>query len=260
MLRQISFCLLAVSSLVWGVALADTTVPPPLSVEIDQNVHFANINGEDVVIKPGVYEVWGEEESIRLTKKNTEEKAKPMVIRARTIDSDKNLEQPQASATLIGEDELHVVIEFPGGRGLGAIGSFSGIRSRAARVSKPEDAYIIVYKDKGFKGRSKRIRFKDGGQVFLKNCLHNKISSFILVAPRGVSITGIDRHKLCFSCKDRQATWWGWGVAHKVDKRDLKHWGLHDDISGFTWRVDGRVPYCKNCKNMYQAKLNYPRC
>ena len=260
MVQKCCFMLLLGFSLSFGQVLAATTESHSLSVTFARDVHFQNAQEEDVMLKAGEYEMVGEEDSMRFTRRDPTGKLDPIVIKAITVDGDPTVEQPEASVTSIGEDELHVVVIFPGGRGVGAVGTFSGIRSRAAFARKAEDSYITVFKEAGFKGKSKKIQFKDGGQVFLKSCLDNKVSSFILVAPRGVSITAIDKHKICYNCTDRQATWWGWGVARKVDKRDLKYWGLHDDISGFEWRVDGVVPRCKSCRNMYRADLNKPRC
>ncbi len=260
MVQKCCLMLLLSFSLSFGQVWADTTESHPLMVKFERDVHFENTNEEGVLLKAGEYKIFGEEDSIRFTSKDVSGKKEPVVIKAINVGGDPTLEHPEAFVTSIGEDELHVVVIFPGGRGVGAVGTFSGIRSRAAFARKAEDAYITVYKEAGFRGKSKKIQFKDGGQVFLKSCLDNKVSSFILVAPRGVSITAIDKHKICYNCTDRQATWWGWGVARKVDKRDLKYWGLHDDISGFEWRVDGVVPRCKSCRNMYRADLNKPRC
>ncbi len=248
-------------SLSFGQVLAETTEPPPLTVNLERNVYFQNANEEDVLVMAGVYEVSRVDEAIKLSGKNSDGQMEPILIKAIPTENDQGIEQPEVSTFPIGEDEIHVVLELPGGRGLGAIGTFSGIHSRAASAYKPEDAYITVYQNSGFKGKSKTLYFKDGVAGDFKQCLDNKTSSFILVAPRGVSITFMDKRPICYrNCSNRQATWWGNGVAKRVDSWELKKWGLHDEITAYEFRVDGYVPRCKFCRNIAGSTVNSPRC
>jgi hypothetical protein len=93
-------------------------------------VHFLTPSGDDVVVGPGTYEVEATEQGLRLKPKDGKpEDAK--VIQATPLPHAETLDTPKAIAETIGEDALRVALLLPEEKGLEAVGSYSGIQSRA---------------------------------------------------------------------------------------------------------------------------------
>jgi hypothetical protein len=102
------------------------------TIVLDQRLHFLTVDGSDVVAEPGTYRVeQAGETQLRLVPTEGKE---PLLIQAVRTTHEEALSAPMAVA-ILGEDELpdilHVVLVFPGGKGLDAVGSVSGVRSRA---------------------------------------------------------------------------------------------------------------------------------
>ena len=106
-------------------ALADTTVT------LDQPVHFITVEGSDVLLEAGSYAVEGVDEWLRVTPSEGQA-VDALLLEARSAGHEESLTAPLAISTQ-GEqpDTHHLALLLPDGKRLEAIGSYSGIRSRA---------------------------------------------------------------------------------------------------------------------------------
>ncbi len=106
-------------------ALADT------AITLDQPVHFLNAEGSDVVLDIGTYTVDAADEWLRVTPSEGQA-VDALLLEAQTATHEESLTEPLAVSTK-GEspDVHHLALLLPDGNRLEAIGSYSGIRSRA---------------------------------------------------------------------------------------------------------------------------------
>ena len=103
-------------------------VDPLPSIELETAAHFLTPDGSDVVIKPGRYQVEAAESWIRLI---PGERRDALLLIAESAMHTETLVTPQAHASSIDDETQSIVLLLPGGRSLEAIGSVSGVRSRA---------------------------------------------------------------------------------------------------------------------------------
>ena len=112
-----------------SLALAEVEVGPVIS--LDRPTHFTAPDGSDVQLPAASYSLEpAGESSLRLIKD-----AEPAIeIQATRVPHDEAISAPLTLAVMEeGQDEeLHLLLLLPGGQGLDATGSFSGIRSRSA--------------------------------------------------------------------------------------------------------------------------------
>ena len=111
-----------------------TTVMAPSSplVELAKPLHFTRPDGSDIIIGPGTFEVQQADESqLRLL---TPESAW-VVVNARPATHTAPLSSPLALTVATTEDTHHLILAFPGGTALEAIGSTSGVQSRGPLTS-----------------------------------------------------------------------------------------------------------------------------
>ncbi len=103
------------------------------NITLEQEVHFLSPDGEDVQVSPGQYEVEVAETWLKLV---PEEGRDAWLIEASTIVHDEDLINPVAlSVPGKQADQHHVLLMLPGGKGLKAVGSYSGVRSRSGSQS-----------------------------------------------------------------------------------------------------------------------------
>lgn len=104
---------------------------PPL-IQLDQPLHFVNPEGKDLTVEAGIYHLTARPEGqLRLTSDGLFE---PILIQGTETSYD--FEIPESQAVLVpvegNEEEWHLIMLFPEGKGIDATGSFSGTRSRGA--------------------------------------------------------------------------------------------------------------------------------
>ena len=119
---------------VYACSTPQSTPPSEKSsaiVEIDRDTHFLTAAGEDVVVYPGAYLVQAEKEGLRLIA-DEGTGSESIVIEATGQPHDQKLTGPTALSVSEKEDEQVVVLLMPDGKGWEAIGSHSGVISRAA--------------------------------------------------------------------------------------------------------------------------------
>lgn len=126
-------------SLLWFTfvsgAFAESSDPIGAAVTLDHPVHFIATDESSMTIQPGTYYVekaskdHGSGKAIVLRSKNTDD----ITVKAETTKHDEQLSQNMLLAENKTNDELHLLLLFPNGEALDAIGTYSGVRSRAVR-------------------------------------------------------------------------------------------------------------------------------
>lgn len=108
----------------WSMTAREDTV-----VSLDRAVHFAGAEDRDVSVPSGKYRVETESGAqwLRLVPLNG---AAPMILRAESVTHTETLDHMLAISVLREDETLHLVLLSPGGQGLEAVGSYSGLRSR----------------------------------------------------------------------------------------------------------------------------------
>ena len=105
-------------------SLATTTVT------LDQSVHFTTVEGSDVVLDAGDYDVVAADEWLRVTPSEGQA-ADALLLEAQVAKHDEALKAPLGiSAQGESPDTHHLALLLPDGKRLEAVGSYSGIRSR----------------------------------------------------------------------------------------------------------------------------------
>ena len=106
------------------------------TVTLEQSTHFLAADGSDVLVKPGSYEIEAADTWLRLI---PGERRDALLLEAHPYHHKEILHTPKAVVTEREENGNRISLLLPGGKGLEAIGSMSGIRSRAvtrARTSR----------------------------------------------------------------------------------------------------------------------------
>lgn len=167
-------------------------------VSLTQALHFTGAKGQDVVVGPGNYRV--EAEDINRIRLVPAENGESVVIDAGTFTHQQMVESPVPVTVPDPEqpDVVHVVLLFPGGTGLDAIGTYSGVKTRAVtKTAKVMQAVqlaptqtvklaaavvappsVVIYEHPNFAGRSQTLGV--GGYIFSEL---NDVASSIRVAP-----------------------------------------------------------------------------
>lgn len=136
---------LVVAALALGGVLASLvaadTVPPNPTIALQKAVHFLTAAGEDLVVEPGTYEVEAAKEGLQLTPQGGEG-AKAVVVQAQALPHGESLTAPKIDVGPAGEDQYRVALLLPDGTSLEAVGSYSGVSTRAViSTSSTNTAY-----------------------------------------------------------------------------------------------------------------------
>ena len=121
----LSLCLLAMANPLFA---AETRTGP--LVKIETAIHFFTIDGSEVVVAPGTYQLEAAEDWLRLV---PGERRSALLLEAIRIQHEENIEIAKALSQSREAGVHRLVLLLPSGHGLEAIGSVSGVRSRAVR-------------------------------------------------------------------------------------------------------------------------------
>ncbi|MGD9850886.1 MAG: hypothetical protein AB7T38_06450 [Nitrospirales bacterium] len=114
------------------IALAPSASFAHTMVTLEQPVHFTNAEGSDVVLQAGEYAVEPAEEWLQITPSQGQA-VDAMLLEAQIGNHEESLTTPLAvSAEGEQADTYHLALLLPDGKRQEAIGSYSGVRSRAA--------------------------------------------------------------------------------------------------------------------------------
>lgn len=117
--------------------------PDPSSITIEKPVHFSASDGSDVVASAGIYRV---EQVTDMTLRLIPLEGKtPFVIQAQATTHDESIAAPLALSIPQPQDEHHVVLLRPDGNALDAAGTYSGVKTRAARTLRLDRPMIQDY-------------------------------------------------------------------------------------------------------------------
>ena len=112
----------------------ETIAPAPMdaiaatTVTLEQPLHFVGPGETDVLVPAGQYQVQqGEASQLKLIGK---EQPKPVLLAAIALSHDENIDVPTARIVAGEEDTQRVFLLTPGGTGLAAVGSESGLGGR----------------------------------------------------------------------------------------------------------------------------------
>lgn len=106
------------------------------TVTIEKPVHFSSPDGSDVTAAPGRYDVDSiEEAKLRLTPAESAAETSPLIVAAMALPHEEPVESRVALSVPNGEDEHHVVLLMPDGKGLDAGGTYSGTRARGGTIA-----------------------------------------------------------------------------------------------------------------------------
>ncbi len=111
-------------------SFGSTNSPSTTTLTLDQALHFLAADGSDVLVQPDTYQLEVAEEWLRLVPGKRRD---ALLLEAHQTQHDETLHSPKAMVTENDDDEHRLVLLLPGGTGLEAIGSASGIRSRAVK-------------------------------------------------------------------------------------------------------------------------------
>ena len=127
------------------------------TLTLDQTIHFLATDGSDVLVQPGTYQLEVAEEWLRLI---PGERRDALLLEAYSTQHKEVLRTPQAFLEEEG-NAYRLALLLPDGTGLEAIGSVSGIRSRAvrrpltSRTRTPKQASRIPTQSKNTRGSQK---------------------------------------------------------------------------------------------------------
>lgn len=102
------------------------------SVPLTHAVHFSSPDGSDAVAPPGVYQVERVEPTVLRLIPGEGGKQQAVTVQAMPTEHEETISAPFALSIPYKEDEHHVVLLTPDGKALDAVGTYSGVRSRAA--------------------------------------------------------------------------------------------------------------------------------
>jgi hypothetical protein len=104
-------------------------------VWIEKETHFTDTNANDVVLAPGVYRIESHDsQHVTVISEDGETRVE---LDSQQIDHEEVIESQQALSLQTGEDTHTLVLLLPGGRGLEATGSYSGVKPRGGLSPAP---------------------------------------------------------------------------------------------------------------------------
>ena len=118
-----------------GCATTRDIASPTDHITLDKPVHFSTPEGSDIVATSGMYTIDIHNDSTLLfSPGKATSSAPPLIVAAVALPHEQPIESRVALSVPNGEDEHHVVLLLPEGKGLDAGGTYSGTRSRGTTI------------------------------------------------------------------------------------------------------------------------------
>ena len=109
--------------------------PTTDTITLDRAVHFSAPDGDEIIAASGIYRIEAlEDRALRLSPGEAASSAPPLIVAAMALPHEQPIESRVALSVPNGEDEHHVVLLLPDGKGWDAAGTYSGIRSRGTAI------------------------------------------------------------------------------------------------------------------------------
>ena len=121
--------------LLGGALSFGQAVPAGPTIKLERAVHFLSPDGTDTVLAPGTYGVEAKDEKV--INVTAVDGGKTITIQAEASTHEEQLSAPKALTATQEEDVFHVVLLMPGGKTLDAVGTFSGVSTRAPSSMLP---------------------------------------------------------------------------------------------------------------------------
>lgn len=130
------FCVFVI---VWCVAVSTGSSaqeqPSTPRIYLEQHAHFAAPDGSALTVPPGNYAV---EATSELSLRLSEQAGGPaLILGAASLRHEESLSDSAAALILADEDTLHLVLLYPDGNALDAVGSLTGVQARAPFSTGP---------------------------------------------------------------------------------------------------------------------------
>jgi hypothetical protein len=104
-------------------------------ITLDRVVHFSAPDGDEIIAASGTYRIEAiEDRALRLSPGEVASSAPPLIVAAMALPHEQPIESRVALSVPNGEDEHHIVLLMPDGKGWDAGGTYSGIRSRGTAI------------------------------------------------------------------------------------------------------------------------------
>ncbi len=110
-------------------------------IVLDRPIHFLDPEGSDTQILPGTYQVKLVEGALQLI---IDESTPRLLIRAQPIAHKEALTEPVGVEIPTNEDTVHLVLLLPGGEGTDAVGSYTGVKTRASGSTLPPISDALI--------------------------------------------------------------------------------------------------------------------
>lgn len=121
--------------LLTGACATTRGISPMDRITLDKPVHFSAPDGSDIVAASGTYTIDAHDDTtLRLSPGEGASSASPLIVAAMALPHEQPIESRVALSVPNGEDEHHVVLLLPDGKGLDAGGTYSGTRSRGTAI------------------------------------------------------------------------------------------------------------------------------
>jgi hypothetical protein len=105
------------------------------SITLEKPVHFLAPEGNDIIAASGTYRIEAlESRALRLIPSEAASGTTPLIVAAVALPHEQPIESRVALSVPNGEDEHHVVLLLPDGKGWDAGGTYSGTRSRGTAI------------------------------------------------------------------------------------------------------------------------------
>jgi hypothetical protein len=131
-----------IACLATAVYVAAQAQSPIATLSLDQPLHFQKKDGGDILLAPGLYRLEpAQEHQLRL---QPEAAADWITVEAVELPHDRDLMAPVAGTLATDEDSVHLVLFLPGGTALDAVGTRSGVRTRAGALTSMQLSQVRV--------------------------------------------------------------------------------------------------------------------
>ena len=142
MYRYLPAIALAMALVSTGHASGSRPSPSP-TVELESAVHFVDPEGHDITIAGGAYRVEAAEAS-RLRLLPAAGKA-TLLIQGQPLAHEETVPGPLALSVPQEDGTIHVLLLLPGGKGVDAVGSFSGLHTRGVLSKVLTSDHVKLY-------------------------------------------------------------------------------------------------------------------
>ena len=155
MIRQRVCAMTTALVLLTGACATIQDRPTTDSITLDKPVHFLALDGNDIVAASGTYRIEAiEDRTLRLIPSKAVSGTTPLIVAAMALPHELPIESRVALSVPNGEDEHHIVLLLPDGKGWDAGGTYSAVRPRGWNPTP----LLLELIEKALKQKEKPVR------------------------------------------------------------------------------------------------------